>query len=532
MKNYSRYFMMLGLLGCLGANLSWNPELFLVSREDYKTMGLPTQEMQFASRTDAAAPERSELASGATGEVDLSRFSKDMEGVKLDYTVIDRDGNKSVKYSLKGNVGTDAWKLQTPAISQDNFVNIKVLQLALAEAAIDQVKKGRATPGSDIVRIDDKDKNKHKNKPKRTQPKITSECDEDETSDQIRCEKDELQAIMDNCSSANEDDEEVGSRRRKVLEERGERGERGSKREACTKKAHAYYKKFLQKSIKEGLSAGTNTDEYEAAIEARDSLLAEMPKKFDNTIKKDLVSTTAQGIVVRARDRYNAVLRMSKDQTTAANAAKTFILNETYGATGMNLCRSLSGENCAMAMNNPMQRSMLESNNSNFRIFTESFETRLQQIATYQGTSIPFDAVINGEFSGDIPQISPLVPDIYAARTAGQRQSAQPIPGTGQGALQIPFGLTPPSGQVWTPGRNPQNPNGQPVIQGSIAPMIPGQTMTTSPFGNQPGTYNPMAPLGQQPQRMVPGMQTGFQPGLQSMQPGYPLSPAQRQGRM
>lgn len=510
MKNYSRYFMMLGLLGCLGANLSWNPELFLVSREDYKTMGLPQQEMQFASRSETATEERSEVAApDATGEVDLSRFDRGMDGVKIDYTVIDRDGNKSVRYYIKGNVCTDCWKVQAPVISQDNFSNMELLQRALAEAAIAEVKKGRATPGSDVVREDTKPKDK--DKPKKQDP-ITSECDEDENADQIRCEKDELQAIMENCSASSDDEEIVGSRRRELREKRGTR------REACARKAQAYYKKFLKKSIKEGLAAGVDSDDYQAAIESRDALLEEMPKKFDNTIKKDLVTTTAQGIVTRARDRYNAVLRMSKDQTTATNAAKTYILNETYGANGMNLCKSLSGENCMMAMNNPMQRSMLETNNSNFRLFTENFETRLQQIATYQGNSLPFDQVLNGEITDGIPQLNALVPDIYAARTAGQRQSAQPVPGTGQPTLQIPFGLTAPSGQVWVPSANQVQPNGQPVIQGSIAPMVPGQTMTSSPFANQPGTYNPMAPLGQQQQPINPG--------------AFPLSPAQRQGRM
>ena len=499
MKNSTRYFLMLGLMGALGANLSWNPELFLISREDYKTMGL-TQELQFAS-TDTAAP-------NATGEVDLSRYDRSMEGVKVDYTIIDRDGNKSVRYYLKGNVCSDCWKIQAPAISQDNFQNMELLQRALAEAAIAEVKKGRATPGADVAAADkDKDKNKEDKPKRRRAPEVTSECDEDETSDQIACEKDELQAIMDNCSSS-VDDEETGSRRRK-------REERSTRREACVKKAHAYYKKFLQKSIKEGLSAGTNTDEYAAAIEARDSLLSEMPKKFDNTIKKDLVTTTAQGIVARARDRYNAVLNMSKDQTTAANAAKTFILNETYGATGQRLCASLSGENCMMALNNPMQRTMLESSNSNFRMFTENFETRLRQVATHQGTTLPFEAVINGEFDAGIPQLGATVPaDLLAARTQGVRNNAQPVPGTGQGPVSLTHGLPAPSGQIWVPGHTA--PANMGAVPGALSPPVPGQTMTASPFGTQPGVYNPMAPVG------TPNGING----------NFPLSPAQRQGRM
>lgn len=494
MKN-ARSLLMLGLIGALGANLSWNPELFLVSREDYKTLGL-SQEIQFAS-TDTAAP-------NATGEVDLSRFDSSMDGVKIDYTIIDRDGNKSVRYYLKGNVCTDCWKVQAPAISQENFANMELLQRALAESAIAEVKKGRATPGAEVAKEDDKKKD---DKPKRRKPEVTSECDEDEVADQISCEKDELQAIMDNCSS--DVDEDTGSRRR-------QRNERGTRREACVKKAHAYYKKFLQKSIKEGLAAGANSDEYAAAVDARDALISEMPKKFDNTIKKDLVTVTAQGIIVRARDRYNAVLRMSKDQTTAANAAKTMILNETYGSTGMQLCQSLSGENCMMAMHNPMQRSMLESSNSNFRMFTENFETRLQQVATYQGTSIPFDAVINGTFDAGIPQIGATVPtDLYSARTQGVRNNAQPVPGTGQGSLSIPFGLPAPSGQIWIPGRAQTASTGT-IVPGALAPMVPGQSLTTSPFGTTPGVYNPMAPVG--PATTING--------------NYPLSPGQRQGRM
>lgn len=503
MKNSNRYFLMLGLMVALGANLSWNPELFLVSREDYKTLGLATQELQFASSTSETAPAH------ATGEVDLSRYDRSMDGVKLDYTVIDRDGNKSVRYYLKGNVCTDCWRVQAPAISQDNFANMELLQRALAEAAISEVKKGRATPGSDVAAAPKPEKDKDKPE-RRRPPQLTSECDEDETADQIACEKDELQTIMDNCSSS-VDEEDTGSRRRRQREERGNR------REACVKKAHAYYKKFLQKSIKEGLSAGANTDEYAAAVEARDALISEMPKKFDNTIKKDLVTVTAQGIVIRARERYNAVLRMSKDQTTATNAAKTYILNETYGATGQRLCSSLSGENCMMALNNPMQKTMLETSNSNFRMFTENFETRLSQVATHQGNTVPFEAVLNGEFDAGIPNVGATVPtDLFAARQAGLRNSAQPVPGTGQGSLSIPFGLPAPSGQVWVPGRV-QGQQAPGSVPGALAPMIPGQTMTGTPFQQQPGVYNPMAPVGVQ------------QPGIGG---NYPLSPAQRQGRM
>lgn len=561
MKNSNRNLMMLGLVVALGANLSWNPELFLVAREDYKMLGLP-QEIDFASTTPQNR--RTEVAS-ATGEIDLGKHDQKLKDTKVQYTILDHQGTKYIRYTVQGAKG-DLNQPQSPSLSQENFNNAEALSKAIADNAIELIRKGQAaTAGADTVLPKPEEKAKPEpRKKKRKLVKITSACDEDETADQIICEKDELSTIMESCSEDVEVDEEeienLGSRRRRVIEENrnsvSRRGE-GSKRAACQRKANAYYNKFLKKSIKEGLAAGSNSPEYQQAKATRDELFSEMSRKFDSTIKKDLVEQSAQGVVHRAREQYMSILSATRNQETATLAAKTYILNETSGTSAMELCQALSKINCMSTINNPMMRASLAGQNSDFKLFAERFESPLQSIATHQNTAIPFDALLNGDLTSGTAQTAQITAEIMAARTQGQRQNAAPIPGTGQGRVSVPGIQMPnPTGPISIPSNNPQSPViqgpngqlngqfGQPQWQqpnqfgqqnwqqpnqfgqqnwnqpgNGIQRVVPGQPFQGGPFGNNnfgsnPSQYNPMAPVGQQ----------------QPINGGYPLSPAQRSG--
>lgn len=481
-KISSRYVLTAGLLLAVGFSVSWNPDHFLISRSEFKAMGV-AQEMQWASETAQAidSPEN-------VGKMNLGAYDKTLKDVQLNFTIIDNDGSKSVRYYLEGSC-TDCWRVQAPSISQENFSNMELLQRALAEAAITDLKGEKATVGADVPAPIIAEE---KAPVRRVREEILSDCDEEESGDQIRCEQDELITIIDSCS-----------------EVEGTRTDRARAKEACVRKAQSYYRKFLQKSLKEGLSAPSSSDEHQAALESRDSLISELGRKFDSTIKQDLVGLSAQGTVTRARARYNAVLGATQNAEQATYAAKQLIQQEAYGSYGMDLCSALAETSCLGALRNPAQRALLESENKYFSMFTENFDSKMSSLLNYQGTSLPFDSVLNGEIPSSVPQITPLATDLYTARTGNTRQSAEPISGTGSGVVPLISGLPAPEGTVSVPSFTQQSgviENGQVLSpQSGILPMIvPGQTfnanmyngMTTQSQMNGPNTYNPMNPLG------------------------------------
>lgn len=485
MKNQSRNLLMLGLIGTLGASISWNPEFMLIARQDY-IQSSATQEIMMASETAPA---------NQTGQVDLGQFDKSKAGIKVDYTVIDRDGNKSVRYYLKGVDCTNCWQVQAPTLSAENFANAELLQRALAENAIAKVDAGKPAPGADDKADKDAKKPRRNNK-----PKVTSECDEDSNADQMSCEREELQAILDNCDEEDTTaDEDTGSRRRDRNTSRRE--QRLSRRDACSKKAQAYYNKFLQKTLGEGLKSGNRSEDYAAALDIRNSLLRELPEKFDATIRKDLVDLSTEGVKKRALDQYNNMIAAGQGEETATLAAKTHLLNETYGQTGMSLCRALANVDCASAIRDPMRRSVMASNNKYFNMFAQDFESPIKQLGSSQLTGAQFQAQLQMEFDANhtMPQLSPMTPELYTARAqaAGLRVGASPLAGN-------TTGMVGPSGRVMLPSARTMG------AQPGLTTLSPNGTVMTSPLTTTPG-FQP------QPQYM---------PG-QSTLPGQTLLPGQ-----
>lgn len=488
MKNYGRYFLMLGLLTALGANLSWNPEFFLVSREDYKTMGSP-QETIMSSET---AP--------AVTSIDLGDIDEGKKGIKLEYSTIDRaDGTKTPKYTLSG---TDQHiSMQTPVVSDENLNNADLLKRALADHAIELLnKKGvgkkKISDGDEAGEETTKKKKKKKNA-------VYSDCEEDEDSDQLECQKGEMDALIENCEEINED-------------KSGDRETREKNRGVCKRKVVSYFQKYLRSSLKDGLAADPKSDLYAEAVAIRDGLIEDLPKKFRNEIKKDLVTISANAVIDRTRNHYQNVLRATQNQGItgaqaqeyAALSAKQFLLKETKGEAGARLCSALAevSVNTCMRASYDTRVGMQLSSNPEYTLYTENYESQLT-LLSQQSTAESFVNALNGELTGTVPNVNGVPADLFAARSTGVRANAEPIPGTGQGPLNLPQGLTAPSGQISLPSYNGQTGNpvilGNPVttqngVIGPVGPIVPGQSFTV-PWST-PNTYNSMSPVGNYPQ--------------------------------
>lgn len=557
MKMSQRSFLMLGLLTAVSFNLGWNPEHFFISRHEIQNYGV-LQEMQLAqlSGTGTSTETRSETAApGQVQKIHLGDYDKKGQGVDLHFTVID---NNKVRYYYTGKDGQVIQGLSSVnTLSDENINNAEILKRLLAEKGLEDVGRQQVT-GSDVARP--RAQTPPPQKPPKP-PKMTNPCDESTYSAQISCEQGELQNIIGSCGIENIEAEE-GSRRRAEKT-------RGNKEEnACIAKANQYFSTFMKKTFKEAFSEKATEDDRQAAIDARDTLLTDLPPLFSR-IREDLLSASANLVLAKAKISYMKTLQETNSEGYAVNAAKRAIVDELTKGDGLHLCTVMADTNsnrCQQAFQNSGARMQLESQSPAFKTYVASYQSKLAKIAfeQTQNTST-FINTISGEFSsGELVTNSNITPEFMTARAQGGRQSVSPVAGNGTGQLQLGQGLQAPSGPVSVPSARPGmiNPaTGNPVLQGQ-----PGYPNNQQPYlnnqqpyiNNQPYVNNQQAFMNQpnfvQPssiQQVIPGQPYNPQAQFSSpttvynpMNPvypggpnvgvgnqGYPLSPAQAGGR-
>lgn len=545
MKMSQRSFLMLGLLTAVSFNLGWNPEHFFISRHEIQNYGV-LQEMQLAqlAGTGTETPaERSEIAApGQVQKIHLGDYDKKGQNVDLHFTVIDKN---KVRYYYTGKDGQVIQGLSSVnTLSDENINNAEILKRLLAEKGLEDVGRQQVT-GSDVARPPRAQTPPPQKPPKA--PKITNPCDESSYSEQISCEQSELQNIIGSCGVENIEAEE-GSRRRAQKT-------RGNKEEnACIAKANQYFSTFMKKTFKEAFSEKATEEDRQAALDARDTLLTDLPPLFSR-IREDLLSASANLVLAKAKNSYMKTLQETNSEGYAVNAAKQAIVQELTKGDGLHLCTVMAETNsqrCQQAFQNSGARMQLESQSPAFKTYVATYQSKLAKIAfeQTQNTST-FINTISGEFSsGELITNSNLTPEFVTARAQGGRESVSPVGGNGTGQLQLGQGLQAPSGPVSVPSARPGmiNPaNGNPVLQGqpgypnnqqpyinnqpfmnqpnfvqpsSIQQVVPGQPYNPQAQFSSPTTvYNPMNPV-------YPG---GPNVGVGNQ--GYPLSPAQAGGR-
>ncbi len=285
----SKLFLVPGLLFALGSTLSWNPEITQLARIEKlgSSFELASSEPAApAAPADAARPAAPAAATAAPqtgarpeqavrfGEIDLGEADPQNVGTRVRYA---RNQDKIV-YRIEGvGVCSDCIGVQTTTITGTDLTDLTSLNKAIAKHAIDRLREvnpSRPGPAGST-------------RPNATD--VETNCNQDLKDGLIACQTDELKALLEKCTS---------------MPARATAAEKS----ACFKRVDSFFRKHLAKNMQRGLNAQINSELYIEARESRDELLADLPSRYDDTVKQQLSAMTTQGVLRRA-EAYNNIIQ-------------------------------------------------------------------------------------------------------------------------------------------------------------------------------------------------------------------------------
>lgn len=326
--NQEKWFLTAGLLLALATSLNLDPEATHIAKNERSSqaielasVGAPTA--QSPTTTNPAESAAASPATGATkpkevmldqvvvkgkaeknteqplsyGEIELGEFDQSLKGVKVRYAL---NGSSTVaSYNLEGEstgVCNTCVGIQEMPIKKEDLSQIEFFKRALAKHALENIeKKSARKPQAPTTN----------EKPKGTSIDLATSCDMEIADGLLSCQRDELKALVEKCQTSE-----------------------GKKDNKCITNAQAFYRKHLQKNLMNGLSSGTNSELFNEAQEVRDDLIAELPSKFDRTIRADLINLTTKGVLSRGERTYNRCLMTGCLPGYAATLAKSQMQSE------------------------------------------------------------------------------------------------------------------------------------------------------------------------------------------------------------
>lgn len=516
MKNSKNLFsarsvLMFGLLATLGFSLSWNPEHFTMSRYEIASGDHGSGFIELASRdpaetTPANVPKTAVVQTKADEAIDLGEYSGDFKGAELH--IIEKSGDK-VRYYVKDKNSKEpvlkagTWeKILEVKFDDKTLGNQNLLKHALAKEAL-KALKDELLP---VASAESKAAPKERFQRKKSAPELANVCDKAYDEDQLDCESSEMIKLTEACSSS-------GLAFAPVKEGESKRERAKSARDHCEKMAKVYYDKYLKKTLQEGLKASKDSSFYEKALETRKELLANLPEKYGDAIRKDILRSSVVGILERSNEVFNAAMNQSNNNEQASRMhQRNAIATELYGynGVGQTICKALVDRDCGPALSNPYNRGMM---GERFQFYANYFERPLETILKNNNLGQGTNSVLSSIYGVD--NTDPAVADILNARIgAANRTNAAPIPG--QPTL-MQNGLPASQGQILVPGSRPGGIVGQQQPNMFPQTMVPGQ-----PFNGISGNaYNPMAPVPNY------NYNNGLN-GLNGINSAYPRSPGQR----
>ena len=324
----SKLFLVPGLLFALGSTLSWNPEITQLARIEklgysfeFASNEPAAPEVPPATGTAPAAPSAAPAAAPAApavadaarpvvppaapaaaapaprgarpeqavrfGEIDLGEADPQNVGTRVRYA---RNQDKIV-YRIEGvGVCSDCIGVQTTTITGNDLTDLSSLNKAIAQHAIARLREvNPSKPGpAGPARPNAND--------------VETNCNQDLKDGLIACQTAEVKELLAKCNS---------------MPARATAAEKS----ACFKRVDSFFRKHLAKNMQKGLNAQINSELYIEAKESRDELLADLPSRYDDTVKQQLSAMTTQGVLRRA-EAYNNVVQ-AQCQMMMGNGGQT-----------------------------------------------------------------------------------------------------------------------------------------------------------------------------------------------------------------
>lgn len=200
-----------------------------------------------------------------------------------------------VEYNLEGDICTSCFGITELPIGLPDVRRIEYFKRVLARDAIRRIQENN-------VRI----AQQSKSEPAAEFNENIGVCDMKIDEGKIACEVTELRTLANRCEAVLED-------RKKLI---------------CKKKVEAHFRTHVLNVINQGLKSESGSTLYDEAIEARDQLIASLPSRYDNSIRRTLTQATAQSLLTRAEGDYNTCILNGCAPDFAARFAKNRLKSE------------------------------------------------------------------------------------------------------------------------------------------------------------------------------------------------------------
>jgi len=281
MKHSTKIAIASGLLASIAVMTSFNPRSFMKT----KNVSEPLVQREFASSTPHFT------------EIQLGEFDKSLEGVRVK-AALNAARDKAV-YNLEGDICTSCVGIQEVAVDPRDIENIEFLKRILAMKAMELIREKNALRKSPTTNSGASARLlTHSNESFKTN------CEMEIEDGLLSCQRDEIMDMISKCEDL------------------------AKERATCFKNVDRYFARFFKRNITKGLSAPIGSDLFIEASEIRDDLIRDLPSRFDNTIRSQLISSTSDGVLARLNQNYNMALMTGAAPGFAATQAKAQMANE------------------------------------------------------------------------------------------------------------------------------------------------------------------------------------------------------------
>jgi hypothetical protein len=366
MKHSKKIILSSGLLATIGFITSFSPNSMLIGKHSLEVRELASTSPNFT-------------------EIQLGEFDKSLAGVKMK-VALNSERTRAV-YNLEGDICTSCVGIQEVAIAQKDLENIEYLKMVLAKSAMEQIK----------------DKNAKRSQPNATISKLKSDsnmkssCEMEIEDGLLSCQKDEFLNFVSTCENSKE-------------------------KSTCYRDAERFFNRYLKRSLTKGLSAPLNSDLFIEAAEIRDDFIRDLPARYDNTIRKQLLVSTSEGVLTRLNQNYNMALMTGGNPGYAATLAKT------------EMAKEINYQN-RYSVGGQLLQSLLSYSED-----TKSFDRYSAQSAFFTNFYQPLQKLWMQDHSKGLTQSLPEMPS-FDKDTVGLNEGSMTIPRVAPG-LQMPDGLS------------------------------------------------------------------------------------------
>lgn len=397
--------------------------------------------------------------------INLSEYDPNLTGTQVTATF---SGNEALYHFTKteATVCSDCVSgIKTVTLSQASLENTQHIKMIIAKAAMEELKKNKSSSPQATKTASTKASD--------FKAQLKTDCDRDLDEDYLSCLNDEFTEHLEICSAIDVDPLILADKKTPEGQQQREQLRKAKlEKNNCNRQGKGFFSRYLKSELLKSLSSDLTSETYSKAIDIRDNLLIDLPKEFNNDIKKDLITLSQSGVLQRTYNIYDQLVSQGNTPGYAATLAKNQLALEIRpqaNSTGGQLLSALRSSSLTEEGNNlieaqkiyfsqfyePLNKFYLEDHTKGFTTMADRTRDtlntdldipRIENKDLPQGISDRRGGSTSGRNSQNLPPSfgTPRVQGSPTLNTQDPRAGSTMEGNPGQGQLQpLPTGRTP-----------------------------------------------------------------------------------------